>query len=179
MAIHFLGLPVTQTSYNGTVVPIILTVWVMSYIEKFIDKILPEVVVHLFRPLLIVLFMTPIALIVTGPAGAIFDRISRCITDNFAKAGWVAPLTLLVTSFLCMTGMHLALIPVAMTSIAEVGYDEFVLVVFLCFTLSQGAAALAVLLKTKNSKLRQLAIPSSNFRIIWWHIRTSIIWNQC
>ena len=40
MAIHFLGLPVTQTSYNGTVVPIILTVWVMSYIEKFIDKIL-------------------------------------------------------------------------------------------------------------------------------------------
>lgn len=36
-----------------------------------------------------------------------------------------------------MTGMHLALIPVAMTSIAEVGYDEFVLVVFLCFTLSQ------------------------------------------
>lgn len=118
MAIHFLGLPVTQTSYNGTVVPIILTVWVMSYIEKFIDKILPEVVVHLFRPLLIVLFMTPIALIVTGPA-------------------------------------------VAMTSIAEVGYDEFVLVVFLCFTLSQGAAALAVLLKTKNSKLRQLAIPAA------------------
>ena len=48
-----------------------------------------------------------------------------------------------------------------MTSIAEVGYDEFVLVVFLCFTLSQGAAALAVLLKTKNSKLRQLAIPAA------------------
>ena len=46
----------------------------MSYIEKFIDKILPEVVVHLFRPLLIVLFMTPIALIVTGPAGAIFGQ---------------------------------------------------------------------------------------------------------
>ena len=63
----------------------------------------------------------------------------------FAKAGWVAlALTLLVTSYLCMTGMHLALIPVAMASIAEVGYDEFVLVVFLCFTLSQGAAALAV-----------------------------------
>lgn len=162
MAIHFLGLPVTQTSYNGTVVPIILTVWVMSYIEKFIDKILPEVVVHLFRPLLIVLFMTPIALIVTGPAGAIFGQgLAVVLQGIFAKAGWVAlALTLLVTSFLCMTGMHLALIPVAMTSIAEVGYDEFVLVVFLCFTLSQGAAALAVLLKTKNSKLRQLAIPA-------------------
>lgn len=163
MAIHFLGLPVTQTSYNGTVVPIILTVWVMSYIEKFIDKILPEVVVHLFRPLLIVLFMTPIALIVTGPAGAIFGQgLAVVLQTIFAKAGWVAlALTLLVTSFLCMTGMHLALIPVAMTSIAEVGYDEFVLVVFLCFTLSQGAAALAVLLKTKNSKLRQLAIPAA------------------
>ena len=135
----------------------------MSYIEKFIDKILPEVVVHLFRPLLIVLFMTPIALIVTGPAGAIFGQgLAVVLQTIFAKAGWVAlALTLLVASFLCMTGMHLALIPVAMTSIAEVGYDEFVLVVFLCFTLSQGAAALAVGIKSKDKKIKSLALPSS------------------
>lgn len=163
MAIHFLGLPVTETSYNATVVPIILTVWVMSYVEKFIDKIVPEVVIHLFRPLLIVLFMTPIALIVTGPAGAIIgEGLSVVLQAIFAKAGWLAiALTVFVAGFLCMTGMHLALIPVAMTSISQIGYDEFVLVVFLCFTLSQGAAALAVLLKTKNSKLRQLAIPAA------------------
>lgn len=162
-AIHFLGIPVTQTSYNGTVVPIILTVWVMSFVEKLIDRILPKVVTHLFRPLLIVLIMTPIVLIVTGPIGVIFgEGLSVVLQMIFAKAGWLAlALTLLITSFLCMTGMHLALIPIAMTSIEQTGYDEFVLVIFLCFTLSQGAAALAVLLKTKNPVLRQLAIPAA------------------
>lgn len=161
--LRFLGLPVTQTSYNGTVVPIILTVWVMSYVEKLIDKFLPKVVTHLFRPLLIVLFMTPIVLIVTGPAGVIFGKgLSVVLQAIFAKAGWLAlAITLLAGSFICMTGMHLAMIPIAMTSIAETGYDEFTLVFFLCFTLSQGAAALAVLLKTKNSSLRQIAIPAA------------------
>lgn len=163
ISIHLFGLPVTLTSYNGTVVPIILTVWVMSYVEKLIDRFLPKVITHLFRPLLIVLFMAPIALVVTGPAGAIIgEGIAVVLQAIFAKAGWLAlALSLLGASFLCMTGMHLALIPIAMTSIAETGYDEFVLVMFLCFTLSQGAAALAVLLKTKNSNLRQIAIPAA------------------
>lgn len=162
-AIHFLGLPVTQTSYNGTVVPVILTVWVMSYVEKLIDKYLPDVVTHLFRPLLIVLIMAPIAMIVTGPIGVIIgEGLAIVLQAIFAKAGWLAlAITLLLSSFICMTGMHLAMIPIAMTSIAQNGYDEFVLVMFLCFTLSQGAAALAVLLKTKNSNLRQLAIPAA------------------
>lgn len=162
-AIHLFGLPVTLTSYNGTVVPVILTVWVMSYVEKLIDRFLPKVITHLFRPLLIVLFMAPIALVVTGPAGAIIgEGIAVVLQGIFAKAGWLAlALSLLGAAFLCMTGMHLALIPIAMTSISETGYDEFVLVMFLCFTLSQGAAALAVLLKTKNSNLRQIAIPAA------------------
>lgn len=161
--IRFLGLPVTLTSYNGTVVPIILTVWVMSYVEKLIDKILPKVVTHLFRPLLIVLFMTPIALIVTGPVGVIIgEGLSFVLQAIFAKAGWLAlAISLILAPFICMTGMHLAMIPIAMTSIAETGYDEFVLVMFLCFTLSQGAVALAVLIKTKSANLRQLAIPAA------------------
>lgn len=163
IGIRFLGLPVTQTTYNGTVVPVILTVWIMSYVEKLIDRFLPKVVTHLFRPLLIVLFMTPIALVITGPAGVIFGKgLSVVLQAIFAKAGWLALAIVLITgSFICMTGMHLAMIPVAMTSIAETGYDEFILVMFLCFTLSQGAAALAVLLKTKNSTLRQIAIPAA------------------
>lgn len=162
-AIKFLGLPVTQTSYNGTVIPIILTVWVMSYLEKAIDKFVPETLIHFLRPLLIVFIMSPIALIVTGPIGVIIgEGLAVVLTTIFAKAGWLAiGVTLLFTSFMCMTGMHLALIPIAMTSINTIGYDEFTLVIFLCFTLSQGAAALAVLLKTKNSKLRQLAVPAA------------------
>lgn len=163
IGMRFLGLPVTQTTYNGTVVPVILTVWIMSYVEKLIDRFLSKVVTHLFRPLLIVLFMTPIALVVTGPAGVIFGKgLSVVLQAIFAKAGWLALAIVLITgSFICMTGMHLAMIPVAMTSIAETGYDEFILVMFLCFTLSQGAAALAVLLKTRNSTLRQIAIPAA------------------
>lgn len=163
IAIKFFGLPVTQTSYNGTVIPIILTVWVMSYLEKAIDKFVPETLIHFLRPLLIVFIMSPIALVVTGPLGAVIgEGLAVVLTGIFAKAGWLAiGVTLLFTSFMCMTGMHLALIPIAMTSINTIGYDEFTLVIFLCFTLSQGAAALAVLCKTKNSKLRQLAIPAA------------------
>lgn len=162
-ALRYLGLPVTLTSYNGTVVPIILTIWVMSYVEKLIDKILPEVVIHLFRPLLIVLFMIPIALVVTGPIGVVIGGgVTAVLTGIFAKAGWLAlAISLIFAPFICMTGMHLAMMPIAMTSIAERGYDEFVLVMFLCFTLSQGAVALAVLIKSKSMNLRQLAIPAA------------------
>lgn len=162
-SLHFIGLPVTLTSYNGTVVPIILTIWVMSYVEKLIDKILPKVVIHLFRPLFIVLFMIPIALVVTGPLGVIIgEGLTAVLTGIFAKAGWLAlAISLILSPFITMTGMHLAMIPIAMTSIAQRGYDEFVLVMFLCFTLSQGAVALAVLLKSKSSNLRQLAIPAA------------------
>lgn len=162
-AIKFFGLPVTLAGYSGSVMPIILTVWVMSYLERFIDKHLPKSVIYLFRPVLLVLIMTPVALVITGPIGAILGEwVAVFLNAVFAKAGWVAiAVTLVFTSFLCMTGMHLALIPIAMTSIAQVGYDEFVFVVFLCFTLSQGAVALAVLLKTKNTVLRQIAAPAA------------------
>ena len=156
-------IPVTSTSYDSTVVPIILTVFVMSYVEKLIDKYVPELISHLFRPFLIVLIMAPIAFCITGPLGAIIgEGLAVVLEAIFAKAGWLAlGLTLSVTAFLLMTGMHLALIPLATASIAAVGYDQFVLVVFLCFTLSQGAAALAVFCKTKNNTLRQIAFPAA------------------
>ena len=101
MAIHFLGLPVTQTSYNGTVVPIILTVWVMSYIEKFIDKNIARSC-GTFIQTIINCFIYDTDCINRNRTcrSNFWTGISRCITDNFAKAGWVAlALTLLVNKF--------------------------------------------------------------------------------
>jgi PTS system beta-glucosides-specific IIC component len=65
-----------------------------------------------------------------------------------------------LSPWLAMGGMHLALIPFAIQQIGSVGYDDLINVVFLCATISAGAVSLAVLLKTKNKNLRQLAIPA-------------------
>lgn len=162
-SVHFIGLPVTLTSYAASVVPIILSVWVMSLVDKLADKVIPELFSNLFKPLLIVLIMTPVVLVVTGPLGAICGNgLSVIIQLLNSKAGWLAFLILCPFGpFIQMTGMHLALIPICLSSIASVGYDSLILVWFLCHTVSQGAAALAVFLKTKNSKLKQIAGPAA------------------
>lgn len=166
--ISFIGLPVTAATYTYSVIPVIMIVWVMSYIEKFADKITPSFLKSFLKPMIILLIAAPIALIVVGPIGAIIGKgLSTGMYLIYAKAGWAAVILLSAfMPFIVMTGMHWALVPTTISNLANPGYDGLLLVAMLASNLAQGAACIAVGLKTKNKKLKQVASASGISAII-------------
>lgn len=157
--VSFLGLPVTLASYASSVIPIILIVWLMSYIEKFADKISPKPIKFFSKPLITLIVTAPIALIAIGPLGTIIGNY-LAVGINFlnSKAGWLVALLMGAFSpLLVMTGMHYSLFPVVIPEFASLGYDVIMLPGMLAANVAQGGAALCVALKTKNKELKQLA----------------------
>ncbi len=158
----FFGLPVLLTNYSSTFIQIILTVWILSYVEKWVKKIIPTVVSSFFVPFVVTLIMAVIMFVATAPLGGYLSgAIESFIVWIKATTGGLAPaIVTFLGPWIAMGGMHLALVPFAVQQIATVGYDDLINVWFLCFTISAGSVALAVVLKTKNKKLRQIAIPA-------------------
>lgn len=157
--ISFLGLPVSPATYSYSVIPVILMAWIMKYIEEFVDKITPSITKNFLKPMLILLIALPIAIVVVGPlgywAGQGLSTVIYAIQD---KAGWVAlPLMAAFMPLVVMTGMHWALVPVVITSLANPGYETLMIPAMFASNLAQGASALAVSFKSKNKELKQVA----------------------
>ncbi|MFR2300105.1 MAG: PTS transporter subunit EIIC, partial [Clostridium paraputrificum] len=68
-AVSFLGLPVTKATYTSSVIPIIIAVWVLSYVQKLLEKYIPEVIRIIMVPTLSLLIMLPATLFIFGPIG--------------------------------------------------------------------------------------------------------------
>lgn len=62
-------LPVTLATYTSTVIPVIMVIYVASWVQKFADKVSPKVIKFFFRPMLTLLIMTPLVYCVVGPLG--------------------------------------------------------------------------------------------------------------
>ena len=157
--ISFLGLPVTIATYSSSVIPIILGVWFMSFVEPIADKLSPNAVKFFTKPL-ITLVVTGIAsLVVLGPIGNICGNgISAGIEYLNEYANWLVPLIVgTLSPLLVMTGMHYGLIPIGINNLATAGFDTVVGPGMLGSNIAQGAASLAVACKTKNKELKQLA----------------------
>lgn len=158
-AVNFIGLPVTLASYSSSVIPIILSVWLMSYVEKFVDKISPKPIKFFSKPLITLLVVAPIALIAIGPLGTVVGLyLGKGINFINGKAGWLVALLMGAFSpLLVMTGMHYGLMPLSMQQFASVGYEAIMIPGMLAANVAQGGAALCVAVKTKNKELKQLA----------------------
>ncbi len=158
--IKFLNIiPVSYASYSYSVIPIILSVWSLKYVEKFVDKITPVITKNFLKPMLVVLIEAPIALIVLGPLGAIFGNVlSDVVYFIHDKLGFIAiGLLAGVYPFIVMAGMHHAFTPIKLGMIATVGYENFICISELCSNMAQGAASLAVAVKSKNKDFKQIA----------------------
>ena len=161
-AITFFGLTVTKVSYAYSVIPVILMVWIMSYIENFVDKITPRMFKLILSPTLVILISAPIALIAIGPLGGIIGN-GLAIAINFLsdKLGFVIVGILAATfPFIVMTGMHHALTPIGLNSIATGGTDKLIFISQVCSNISQAGACLAVAVKSKDHDMKQLASTS-------------------
>lgn len=160
--IRFLGIPVTSFDYSSSIIPAILTAWVMSYIERLVDKITPAVTKNFLKPMLIILISSPIAFLFLGPVGSfIGNGLAAALVFVQSHASVVAYVIMAAAMpFIVMTGMHWAFIPVVFAALATPAGESLMLPAMLISNLAQGAACLAVAVKSKNSSLKQVAASS-------------------
>ena len=159
--ITFFSIPVTPTTYSYSVIPVILMVWIMSYIVKLVDRITPRIVKLILHPTLVILISAPIAIIVVGPLGGIIgDGLAVAIDFLSAKLGFIIVGILSAAfPFIVMTGMHHALTPIGLNAVAT-GGDTLIFVSQVCSNVAQGGASLAVAVKSKDKNMKQLASAS-------------------
>ncbi|MDO5348584.1 MAG: beta-glucoside-specific PTS transporter subunit IIABC [Lachnospiraceae bacterium] len=160
--ITLFALPITKFTYAYSVIPVILMVWIMHYIEEAVDRVTPKMVKIILNPTLVMLISAPIALIVVGPLGGIIGNgLAAAISFLSDKLGFVIVGILGATfPFIVMTGMHHALTPIGLNAVATAGFDTMIFVPQVCSNLAQSGASLAVAVKSKNPKMKQLASAS-------------------
>lgn len=160
-AITLFGLPITKFSYSYSVIPVIIMVWIMHYIEIAVDRVTPKMTKIILNPTLVMLISAPIALIVIGPLGGIIGNgLAAAINFLSTKLGFIIVGILAATfPFIVMTGMHHALTPIGLNAVAT-GGDVMIFVPQICANIAQAGASLAVALKSKDEKMKQLASAS-------------------
>jgi PTS system beta-glucosides-specific IIC component len=154
-SIDLLGLPVLFVNYKSTVFPIIFSVWVLSYLYRFIEKKTPEAFRILISPLLTLVIMIPLQLIVLGPAGSYLGNYIAVGVNYIYTAGGFLGAFLLgaLRPVLVMFGMHYAITPIMVQELAETGIT-IILPALLVGNLAQSGAAFATgfLIKDKAQK---------------------------
>ena len=154
----FFGIPVMMMSYTSTVIPIILAIWIMSYIEKFFNQRIHESVKNFVTPLISLVTIVPLTLIVFGPIGVtsgdlIAAFILKVLAFNPILAGaFIAG----VWQVLVIFGIHWGVVPIFINNIATKGYD-YIKPATAPAIFAQAGASFGVMLRSKNKKLKTLA----------------------
>lgn len=159
-SLSLIGIPVFSGSYGNMIFPSILAIWIMSYVEKAFTRWTPDSLKSLVVPFGTLLIMAPLTLWLLAPAGSFIGNYLIKFILWFYQTTRFLGVAVLSAAFpwIVMTGMHSAFMPYLVQAFASVGNDPLILVANFVSNLDQGAAALAVGVKTHhNEKLRSTA----------------------
>ncbi|MFS0880707.1 beta-glucoside-specific PTS transporter subunit IIABC [Metabacillus niabensis] len=159
--ITFLGIPVILMSYSSSVIPIIIAAYFGAKVEKGFKKIIPDVVKTFLVPFLTLLVVVPLTFMVIGPiatwAGQLLGQatlwiygLSPVIAGLFLGGFW---------QIFVIFGLHWGLVPIAINNVSVNGADPVLALVFAA-SFAQIGAVLAIMLRTKQQKLKSLSIPA-------------------
>ena len=157
---YLFGLPIYPATYSNTIIPAILTVFVMSYVEKVLNKFIPKIVRFIFVPLLELVIMLPLTLLVLAPIGA---RLSEAFAGllimlfNTPFGKILVPIFCAIYPYIVITGMHFNLMAVAMAIGGRYGKNPITHPAGFLFQYTQAAACLAVAFKAKNAERKSMA----------------------
>lgn len=146
------GIPCNVQSYASSIVPIILSNWIMSYVARFFDRVVPGAIRSVFSPAFTIAVMLPIALCVFGPAGAFIGKyvvgglFSLEGVAGFIGIGLIAALY----PVLVMTGMHMVLITALFQVFATKGFDGFAAVAVSVSSFSIMGVGIGAFFRLKN-----------------------------
>ncbi|MCD4962550.1 PTS transporter subunit EIIC [Enterococcus casseliflavus] len=154
--LDFLGISIPNVDYSGSILPVILGVFVMSYVDKLFEKIIPETIKYFLKPLLTMIIVVPIVLIILGPLGTkLSEYAGNGVMFLMDYIGGIAlPFLSMLYPYMVMLGFDKALSPVGFAAIESLGYDPVYVVMGFISNLCIGGTALAVAssLKDKGKK---------------------------
>ena len=157
--ISFLGIALAETTYTSSVLPPLFLVWILSYVEKFVEKNLPDVVKSLFTPLLCMIIMVPLTIVAIGPVS---DNLATAIANgynslyNFAPAlaaAVIGGLWQIVVIF----GVHWGVTPMCLANYDMYGMDTFQAFQTMAVVAQMGAA-FGVFLKAKKMETKNVSL---------------------
>lgn len=162
----FFGIPVIMpaSGYTSSVVPIILAVAIAAPLEHWLKKVIPDVIKLFVVPFVTLIVMVPLTYLVIGPIASILCSILSLFFNAIYSIPVVGGLIggVLIGAFwqvLVIFGLHWSLVPLAMINYSLLGYD-FILSPCFCVSFAQTFVVLAIVLKTKDEKLKKIAIPA-------------------
>lgn len=160
--VTFFGIPVVMVTYTSSVIPIIVAVWLQGFLERWLNQVLPSWLRNFTTPLLVLLIMVPLTLLTVGPVTSFAAKaISTGIAWLFTTVPWLAGA--LMGGFwqvFVLFGLHWGFVPFMVNDYSTIGYS-LMAGPLPAAVLAQAAATLAVLFKTKNISLKELAGPSA------------------
>ena len=157
-AVTLFGLHVTKANYVSTVIPIILAIFILAYVQRFLEKVIPEVLKIIMVPTLSLLLMIPATLLLFGPIGIYLGdgvnwlyyyimNFSPILLGGFIGGIWCV---------LVIFGAHRGLVPIGINDVARTGRQN--LLAFAgAANFSQAGAAFGVFVRTKNKDLKAVA----------------------
>lgn len=123
--VQILGINVTLIKYSSTVIPILLSVWIMSYVYKFVYAHTVSFLRVVIVPIVTLLVMAPLSIMLFGPLGYYAGiGVGECFKWLFGVAPWLGGLVGGATRpFVILTGMHMAMAPIKLGNLSSLGYD--------------------------------------------------------
>lgn len=155
-------LPVTAVTYSSSVIPILLTVYLLKWLETLCKKIIPEMVRDILTPPVCLIIVVPVTLVVFGPLGTI---VGTWLASGYEALYNLSPIVagLVIGAFfqvMVIFGFNWGLFPIMLNNIAVLGFDT-ILPMMGGSTFAMGGAALAVSIRTRNREFRTTAISAT------------------
>jgi PTS system beta-glucosides-specific IIC component len=157
--LNLFGIPLPQVTYANSFIPILLALWFMGYVTKYVKKIVPNSLQYFVSPLLIMIIMLPTTLLFFGPLGfymgeaiiGFFNLLMEYIGSWFVMMLYSA-----LQPFIIMLGAGNFIMPVVASLIATNGYDPAFISSATISDIAVGGAMLGYFLRARNSKQKQL-----------------------
>lgn len=157
--IRFFGIPLSETVYTSTVLPPLFLVWALSYVERFLNKVFPEVVKALFVPLCSIVIMVPLTLLVIGPLSTIF---ANGVAGGYNYLAENLPIlaAIIIGAFwqiFVIFGVHWGITPVVLANFDNFGRDSFQAYQTIA-VIAQVGSVLGVFLKAKAQETKKISL---------------------
>lgn len=157
--ITFLNLPLTETVYTSSVLPPLFLVWILSYVEKFLNKQINVIVRPLFVPLLCMVIMVPLTILLIGPASTMgANGIANGY--NFLAENVPALAGAIIGGFwqaIVIFGVHWGVTPMVLANFDQYGRDSFQAYQTIA-VIAQVGAVLGVFLKAKSQEVKKVGV---------------------
>lgn len=157
------GIPCSVQNYSSSILPIILTVWIMSYVERFFKKYTPATLRTIFAPALTMLVILPVSLCVLSPAEAFLGNYICTALLSLSEVGGIFGILAIaiigaIYEFLVMSGMHLVLISTLILVFSTNGFEGVVTPAACAASIAVAGMTLGVALRMRNKEERSLSI---------------------